>query len=266
VSTARLSIVMPAFNEEANIDEAIRRATAVGERLCAEHEIVIVDDGSTDATRSLVRKAAEVDPRIRFVCHDRNRGYGHAVRTGLRTAQMDFVFMTDADLQFDLEQLEAFLPWIERVDVVAGFREKRQDPFSRRVAARAWNYLVRVLFYVPVRDIDCAFKLFRRSVLLEMELESVGNMINTELMVKLGRSGASVVEIGVDHYPRRAGKAKGVTLGVITTALFELRSMYRRLYRHDLRSAGQRPATPDLAVSGGEPEPGQKPRTEGRRA
>jgi glycosyltransferase involved in cell wall biosynthesis len=240
VTTARLSIVMPAFNEEANIDEAIRRATAAGERLCAEHEVVVVDDGSTDTTAELVEKAAAADGRIVLVRHQANRGYGEAVRTGLRAARMDLVFMTDADNQFDLEELEVFLPWIERVDVVAGYRRDRQDPFSRRLAAKAWNYLVRALFYVPVRDIDCAFKLFRRSVFRELDLESVGAMINTELMVKLGRSGAGVVELGVRHYPRRAGKARGASPRVVAKALYELASMYRRLDRHDAHSAGQR--------------------------
>jgi glycosyltransferase involved in cell wall biosynthesis len=240
VTTARLSIVMPAFNEEANIDEAIRRATAAGERLCVEHEVVVVDDGSTDGTAELVEKAAAADRRIVLVRHPANRGYGEAVRTGLRTARMDLVFMTDADNQFDLEELEVFLPWIERVDVVAGYRRDRQDPLSRRLAAKAWNYLVRALFYVPVRDIDCAFKLFRRSVFRELDLESVGAMINTELMVKLGRSGAGVVELGVRHYPRRAGKARGASPRVVAKALYELASMYRRLDRHDARSAGQR--------------------------
>jgi glycosyltransferase involved in cell wall biosynthesis len=237
---ARLSIVMPAFNEEANIAEAMRRATAVGERLCLEHEVVVVDDGSTDATAAVVEAAAREDSRIVLVRHARNRGYGEAVRTAFRAAQMDLVLMTDADNQFDLEQLEAFLPWIERVDVVAGYRQDRQDPMSRRMAAKAWNYLVRALFYVPVRDIDCAFKLFRRSVFHELDLESVGAMINTELMVKLGRSGAGVVELGVRHYPRRAGRARGASPRVVARALYELASMYRRLNSHDAGSAASR--------------------------
>jgi glycosyltransferase involved in cell wall biosynthesis len=228
---------MPAYNEEANIAEAIRRASATGERLCTEYEVVVVDDGSTDTTAAIVEKAAALDPRIVLVRHPRNRGYGEAVRTALRAARMDLVFMTDADLQFDLEEIEGFLPWMERVDVVAGYRLHRRDPLTRRLAAKTWNYLVRALFYVPVRDIDCAFKLFRRSVFEELDLESVGNMINTELMVKLGRSGSGVVELAVAHYPRRAGKANGVTVRVVATALYELTSMYRRLNRHDGRTA-----------------------------
>jgi glycosyltransferase involved in cell wall biosynthesis len=228
----RLSVVLPAFNEEPNIAEAIARATAVADRLCTDHEIVVVDDGSVDRTAEIVEKLAVDDPRIRLVSHGRNRGYGEAVRSGLRAARMDLVFFTDADNQFDLNELESFLPWSDRVDVVAGYRIKRQDPVMRRVNAKAWNLLVRVLFYVPVRDIDCAFKLFRRHVFEGLDLESVGAMVNTELMVKLGRSGYAVVERGVHHYPRTAGQARGAHPRVIAKAFLELGRMYRELHGH----------------------------------
>ena len=227
----RLSIVLPAYDEEANVVEAVQRAVAVAERLCGEYEIVVVDDGSRDATATLVSEAAAADPHIRLVRHPRNLGYGEALRTGFRTARLDLVFFTDADNQFDLEELVRFLPWIDKVDVVAGYRVNRRDSLFRRLNATAWNALVRMLFYVPVRDIDCAFKLFRRSVFDDVQLESVGAMVNTELMVKLGRSGASVVELGVTHYPRTAGQARGASPRVIARALWELTRMYRRLDR-----------------------------------
>jgi hypothetical protein len=175
----RLSIVLPAYNEEANILEAISRATEVTERLCADHEIIVVDDGSADGTVGIVRGAAEGDPRIRLVRHARNLGYGEALHTGFRSARFELVLYTDSDNQFDLNELEGFLPWIERANVVAGYRIKRRDPFVRLVTALMWNQLVRMLFRVSVRDIDCAFKLFRRSVFDEIDLESVGAMVNT---------------------------------------------------------------------------------------
>ena len=225
----RVSIVLPARNEEANVAEAVARATKVAERLFEDHEVIVVDDGSTDSTADVVAALAADDPRIRLVAHAVNRGYGEALRTGFEAAVMDLVFFTDADNQFDLDELEAFLPWIDKVDVVAGYRRNRQDPLFRRLNAKAWNYLVRALFYVPVRDIDCAFKLFRREVFRTVDLESVGAMVNTELMVKLGRSGAGVVELGVTHYPRTAGEARGANLAVIARAFYELIRMYRRL-------------------------------------
>jgi glycosyltransferase involved in cell wall biosynthesis len=224
-----LSIILPAYNEEANIERAMTAATKVGERLCTRHEVIVVDDGSSDATAALVRAAGEADPRIRLIAHEQNRGYGHALRSGFAAATLDLVFFTDADNQFDLEELEAFLPSIEHADVVAGFRYNRQDPFIRRFFAKGWNAVVRVLFYAPVRDIDCAFKLFRRDVFKDINLEAMGAMVSTELMVRIARSGKSVVEIGVTHYPRTAGKARGADPRVILRALIELRRMYVRL-------------------------------------
>jgi glycosyltransferase involved in cell wall biosynthesis len=239
----RLSIVLPAFDEEANIAEAVARAQAAAERLCGEHEVIVVDDGSRDRTAAIVEELGAADPRIRLLRHPRNLGYGEAVRSGLRAARLDLVFLTDADNQFDLGELERFLPWIDRVDVVAGYRVNRQDPLFRRVNAKAWNALVRMLFYVPVRDIDCAFKLFRRSVFDAVDLQSVGAMVSTELMVTVGRSGASVVELGVRHYPRTAGTARGASPRVIARALWELARMYRRLSRAGVEHHGGAPAS-----------------------
>jgi glycosyltransferase involved in cell wall biosynthesis len=226
-----LSIVLPALNEEGNIVEAVQRATATASRICAEHEIIVVDDGSSDRTAELVRQLAAEDPRVRLVSHERNRGYGDALKSGFRAARLDLIFFTDADNQFNLDELEAFLPWSDRVEVVAGFRVNRQDPVMRRITAKTWNAIVRVLFYVPVRDIDCAFKLFHRKVFDDVNLESIGAMVNTELMVKVGRSGAGVVELGVTHYPRTAGQARGANPKVILRAVVELVRMRSRLRR-----------------------------------
>lgn len=231
----RVSIVLPAYNEEANIEQAVSEATQVSERLFAEHEILVVDDGSSDRTAPIVRGLAERDGRVRLITHGRNRGYGEALRTGFLASRLDHVFFTDADLQFDMGELERFVPYAGTIDVVAGYRKNRQDPLVRRINAYGWNLLVRVLFYVPVRDIDCAFKLFNRRVLDEIDIESVGAMVNTELMVKLGRKGASVVEIGVTHRPRHAGEARGASPKVIATAFKEVMQMRRRLTSLDGR-------------------------------
>ena len=231
----RVSIVLPAYNEEANIADAVAAATATAERLFADHEVIVVDDGSRDGTARIVKEIATEDPRVRVVSHGRNRGYGEALRTGFLSSRLDYVFFTDADLQFDMDELEGFLQYAGTVDVVAGYRINRQDPLVRRLNAYAWNILVRALFYVPVRDIDCAFKLFDRSVLSDVDIESVGAMVNTELMVKLGRKGASVVEVGVHHRPRRAGEARGANPKVIATAFREVLKMRKRLSRLDGR-------------------------------
>ncbi len=231
----RLSIVLPAFNEAANIESAVAEATAVAARLTEEHEVIVVDDGSSDGTAGLVEALGAEDPRVRLVSHEVNQGYGEALRTGFLSARFDHVFFTDADLQFDMEELERFLPYAGTVDVVAGYRVNRQDPLQRRMNAYAWNFLVRVLFYVPVRDIDCAFKLFSRHALSQVDVRSVGAMVNTELMVRLGRRGASIVEVGVHHRPRRAGQARGASLRVILTAFRELVRLRAELTELDSR-------------------------------
>lgn len=225
----RLSIVLPAHNEESNIELALTRARAVAERLCSDFEIIVVDDGSRDGTAEIVEAAAAKDPRIQLVRHEQNLGYGEALRTGFGAATLEWLFFTDADNQFDLEEIESFLSWTDRADVVAGYRINRQDPLLRRFFAKGWNVLVRALFYVPVRDIDCAFKLFRRSAIEKVDLESIGAMVNTELMVKLARSGASVIEVGVTHLPRTAGRASGANPRVILRAFRELKGMRSRL-------------------------------------
>jgi glycosyltransferase involved in cell wall biosynthesis len=231
----RVSLVLPAYNEAPNIRRALEEATTHSKRLFDDYEILVVDDGSSDETASIVAGVAEEDPRVRLLQHGENRGYGEALRTGFLGSGLDFVFFTDADLQFDLAEMERLLPFAGTVDVVAGYRLNRQDPLTRRLNARAWNLLVRLLFYVPVRDIDCAFKLFDRRKLSDVDIESVGAMVNTELMVKLGRRGASVVEVGVHHRPRPAGQPRGASPKVIATAFRELVRMHSRLNALDSR-------------------------------
>jgi len=221
-----VSFVLPSFNEELNIEEAMAQVIGVARRLCSEFELLIVDDGSTDNTAALVMEAAAHEPSVRLIRHEVNRGYGEALRSGFAAARFEFVFFTDADNQFDVNELELLLAWSDRADVVAGFRKVRRDPTMRRVNAWGWNRIVRWLFYVPVRDIDCAFKLFRTAALREIDIESRGAMINTEIMVKLARDGCRVVEVGVTHLPRTAGESSGANLRVIARAFREVIQMY----------------------------------------
>ena len=237
----RVSFVLPAFNEEPNIVRAIGTVISVASRHCAEYEVIVVDDGSKDATAQLIGEYARRDAHVRLVQHATNRGYGEALRTGFTAADLDYVFFTDADNQFDMNEFPLLLRWANDADVVAGYRRQRQDPLVRRINAWGWNRLVRMLFYVPVRDIDCAFKLFRREALVDLDIQSRGAMINTEIMVKLARAGRSVVEVGVTHLPRTAGEPSGANLRVVTRAFREVYRMYPVLSRLSEATLGRPP-------------------------
>ena len=231
VPRVNLSVVLPAHNEEANLARAIERVGAAASRLTSAHEVIVVDDGSTDGTAEVVEKASADDPRVHLVRHGRNRGYGAALRSGFEAATMDLVFFTDADNQFDPEQLSELLSAIDGADAVVGYRATRTDPLVRRLNAAAWNALVRGLLHVGVRDVNCAFKLFHRRDLVALDLESDGAMINTELLAKLRQAGRTVAEVPVDHYPRTAGEASGGSPAVVLRAFAELFAMYRGLRR-----------------------------------
>jgi glycosyltransferase involved in cell wall biosynthesis len=226
---AGLSIVMPAYNEEANVSGAIRSVAAAAEPLFEELEILVVDDGSRDRTAERVGEAASVDARVRLLQHPDNRGYGAAVRTGLRTARLPLVFYTDSDLQFDPRQIRDLLARIDEFPVVVGYRRNRQDRWHRRLNAWAWNALQRVWFGLRVRDVDCAFKLLRREVLEGLPLVATGAFFSTELLARAQARGCRIAEVPVDHYPRKAGAPTGARVAVIARAFREMWRLRREL-------------------------------------
>ncbi|HYV15530.1 MAG TPA: glycosyltransferase family 2 protein [Conexibacter sp.] len=226
-----LSIVLPCFNEEGNVADAIRYASAAGSAAADRCEVIVVNDGSIDATAERAAAFAAADERVRLVEHAVNRGYGDALRSGLRAARMPWILLTDADLQFDLSELERFLPFAAEADLVVGRRARRSDPLLRRVNAKLWNGLVRRAFSIPIRDVDCAFKLLRADVLDGLELEAHGAMISTELVVKALARGARLVELDVEHRPRVAGEQSGADPRVVLRAFRELAGLRRELRR-----------------------------------
>jgi glycosyltransferase involved in cell wall biosynthesis len=236
----QLSLVFPVFDEEPNIGPLLDRALALAPRLAASFEIVVVDDGSRDGSLREIEARRRVEPRIRLLRHASNRGYGAALRAGLREARGELVFFSDADLQFDLEQLATLLAHTFEFDVVAGYRQPRRDPWPRLVLALGWGALARVLFGLRVRDIDCAFKVFQRRVLEAIPIASLGACINTEILVRAREKGFRIHQVAVSHRRRQAGRQTGARPRVILRALIELAALYVELRRPALPPAAAR--------------------------
>jgi dolichol-phosphate mannosyltransferase len=252
-STAQsLSVVLPAYNEVENIAVAVQRALEVLPSLAADHEVIVVDDGSLDGTSDAVLPLMEAHPgRVRLFRHVHNIGYGAAIRTGFHNARGDLVFYTDSDNQFDLAELKWFLPQIATADVVVGFRVYRYDTVLRSMVSWVYNRIVNVLFRVRVRDVDCAFKLFRREVIEKTPIDSTDFFVDTELVARARKWNFRIVEKGVRHYPRMAG-ATTVQASHVGQTLKTIARMWRRIYfpsRHMLEeSAALQHRLDELAV------------------
>jgi glycosyltransferase involved in cell wall biosynthesis len=223
VTQKSISVVFPAYNEEENVAGAIQQANEYLKDLTNDWEIIVVNDGSVDGTRAAIDSIAAQDPRVVPVHHEGgNRGYGAALRSGIERARKDLLFFSDSDLQFHLAELPLLLLWIEQHDVVIGYREKRNDLFYRRMNAFGWNLLVRAVLGLRVRDIDCAFKLFRTSVFEHIRIDAVGAMVNTDILVQAVRLGFKIKEVPVTHFARIKGRPTGAKLRVIVKAFKEL--------------------------------------------
>ncbi len=217
-----ISAVLPAYNEEKIIAAAATSMAATLADLTDDYEVVVVNDGSHDSTREIVEALSAQNPRIRCVSHPVNRGYGAALATGFTAATKELVFMTDGDKQFDAREVAGFLPYIGEADLVIGYRQPRRDPLMRRVNAWGWNSLVRLLFGYVARDVDCAFKLFRRSVWQSLQVQATGATFSAEFLIKARRKGYRIKELRATHFPRTAGRATGAKPSVILRAFREL--------------------------------------------
>lgn len=217
----QLSLVMPAYNEEAGILQAVAEAHEALAGLDYDFEILVIDDGSTDRTAELVLEIASLRPSVKLIRHLGNHGYGAALRTGFEEASLPLVAFTDADGQFFLEDLDRLVPLTDRYAIVAGYRMDRQDPWKRRFFSWGYNKLVRFMLGTGVRDCDCALKVFRREVLSFLLPETNGFFVNAEMLCRARRLGLGVAEGGVRHRSRRLGASK-VSLSDIPRTLCKL--------------------------------------------
>jgi glycosyltransferase involved in cell wall biosynthesis len=222
-------VFLPCHNEADNLVRVVDNFRGQLDRFAEAYEIIIVDDGSRDATGEIADRLAAADSRLKVVHHAVNRGYGGAVISGLQAATMPYVLLSDGDGQFHAAEIARFLPLVPRFDVVVGRRVRRADRLMRRINGQAWTTLVRLLFGIRISDVDCGFKLFRREFTRDLELNARGAMISTELMVKLARRGARIGEVEVAHLPRLAGAQSGASPKVIMRAFAELFTLFGEL-------------------------------------
>lgn len=225
-----LSIILPCYNEEENVEKVIRAADYICKKVAEDYEILIINDGSKDKTEEIATSLTGEFPNL-VVISQINKGYGGAIKKGFESATKDWLFFTDSDLQFDLNELELFIPSSTEYDFIFGYRIKRADKFHRILIAKmlkVWNKIL-LGFPLYIKDIDCAFKLMKRKEFLSVfPLVVDGGLINTEFILKIHNKGYKIKQIGVHHYPRVAGNPTGSNFGVIFKAVretFVLRKM-----------------------------------------
>jgi len=240
----KLSLVLPAHNEEENIAEVVRDAAMVLPTAFSDYEVIVVNDGSKDRTGEIAARLVAENDHVRLVTHEINKGYGQSLIDGFAAAEGEYIMFTDSDRQFDLNDIHRLASYVPHYDIVAGYRIKRQDPRIRLLYAAIFNLAVKLLFNIQVRDIDCAFKIFHAEVLKDIDLQSPGALINTEIMAKAQKRGRSVTEVGVNHYPRSAGEQSGGSIKVVTRAMRETVRLFFRMQSY---------TPPDGVVVPGEP-------------
>ena len=222
-----LTIFFPCYNEQDVIGELVAKSDYVASRITDDYEIIVVNDGSSDNTGEVADGLCEKYKHLRVVHHEHNKGYGAALQSGFRAASKDLIFYTDGDGQFDVEELPSIMGLIDECDLVSCYRIKRQDSFIRKVNAFCWGTLVCILFKMKIRDIDCAFKLYKREIFDNIEMHSTGALIDTEILARALQKGYKIKQVGVKHYPRTTGTQTGAKISVILRAfkeLFKLRS------------------------------------------
>lgn len=224
-----ISIVLPAFNEEINIVKTVSKIINFLSERFNDWEIIVVNDGSFDNTGKVCDNLAKQTPQVRAFHHPKNRGYGAALKTGISNSRKEMIFFTDSDGQFDFTELPLLLEHIDSHDIVSGYRKNRKDPPIRSLNAWGWNKLVTIVLGLRVKDIDCAFKLFNRRVFESVQIESVGAMVNTEILCQAKHFNMSLKELPVTHLPREHGTQTGANFKVIVKAFRELLILQRKL-------------------------------------
>lgn len=230
-SNITLSVFFPAYYDELNIGKVTKKAIEVLEELkLKDYEIIIIEDGSPDKTGEVADELARQFPKVRVIHHKKNMGYGATLRDGFLNAKLNYVFYTDGDNQFDLEELKKFVALIPYSDIVIGYRKHKQYSLYRKFTSLCYNYLLKLIFDISYWDIDCAFKLFKADLFKRIEIKSVDAFIDAEIMLKANLLGYTVTELGVEHLPRVDGVSTGARPSVILGTIKEI-FVYRKEYK-----------------------------------
>ena len=208
-SRSSLSVFFPAYNDSGTIASLVIRALQTAGRLTPDHEVIVVNDGSTDSTADILTALTQVYPNFRVVTHQANQGYGGALRSGFAAATKEIVFYTDGDAQYDPSEME--LLWTHmtnEVDLVNGYKISRSDPWHRILIGRVYHHIVKILFGLHVRDVDCDFRMMRRTIFERVRLEKNSGVICLEMMKKIQDAGFKIAEVPVHHYHRAYGRSQ----------------------------------------------------------
>jgi glycosyltransferase involved in cell wall biosynthesis len=237
-----LSVFFPALNDSGTIGSMVIRAVTAASKLTPDYEVIVVNDGSTDATAEIAEELARTYPHVRVVHHARNRGYGGALQTGFRSSTKELIFYTDGDAQYDPAELAAL--WARMTpdaDLVNGYKVDRADPLHRVIIGRAYHHIVSILFGLTVRDVDCDFRLMRRSIFDRIHLEKTSGVICLEMMKKIHDAGFSIVEVPVHHYHRAFGKSQFFNFRRIFRTAFDVMRLWFALVIVRQHRRGERP-------------------------
>ena len=233
-----VSVFFPAYNDSGTIASMVIRAVQAASALTNDYEVIVVDDGSTDATGVIADDLARTYPGVRVIHHGENRGYGGALQTGFRSATKEFVFYTDGDAQYDPAELTALWPHLTRsADLVNGYKISRSDPLHRIIIGRIYHHVVAIMFGLRVRDVDCDFRLMRRSIFERIELTQTSGVICLEMMKKIQDARFQIVEVPVHHYHRAFGRSQFFNFRrVLKTGVDVLRLWHRLVVRGQHRA------------------------------
>ena len=229
-----ISLVFPAWNEEEYIEKAVFKATKALKNLTNNYEIIIVDDGSIDRTKEIAEKLAREDRHLKVLRHKTNQKLGKTLRTGISAAQKDLILYSDIDLPFDFKEIKNMIALMEltNADIISAFRfDRAKKEFGRAIYSFIYNFLIKILFRVNIKDINCPAKLFKKSIFEKIELKSNGSFIDAELIIKSIKRGYKVRQMGVEYFPRIESRSRASDLRTILGILKEMILLYKDTMR-----------------------------------